>query len=78
MMDLHESKPSDKVLSGQRLDLLWFGVSRSAAQSLSPAQFIEDEVLEKDLLGGKSQDNQFKIPLRARIDGDRGLFFAQW
>lgn len=73
MMDLPLAKPNNKALSGQRLVLLWFGVSRSAAQRLSPAQLIGGEALSKGLLGGERQKNQFKISLD-RGDGDTGLF----
>lgn len=42
---------------------------------MSPAQLIEDEVLRKDLLGGKSQENQFKIRFKRQDRWRYGLVF---
>lgn len=76
MTDLHEAKPNNKALSGQRLDLLWFGVSRSALRGCPLLSFSKMRSSGRTSSEGSVRKTNWRSPLRDGTDGDRGLFSA--
>ena len=71
-------KQNPKAKHFQVKDLIYCGLEflGQLLRGCPPAQLIEDEVLTMDLLGGKGQENQFKIPFTRQSRWRYALVFC--